>query len=574
MAMSEEAKVLAAENSTVVLSAFNRIPYGLINAETAGYSNDVLAELTRICEYYKIYKQGASFAAEGSNGDYVPSQLPYKMAASLINKEARFLFAKAPDITVSSKGDLGMATKQAKDQITIMSDLVKTVLDANKFEQQLIKAARDCFIGKRVGCLVNFNEHDGVTVTFLPSTQFLYEYNVGKTKLSKFVAFIIVKDSITLSEKRIFKKKYEIEEAEDGTDTVYLEEAMYDGAGGLIDEITSRQPILLDRIPAVVILNDGLTGDEDGESEIEVLKEFESYYSKLANADMDSERKSMNQIKFTVDMDSNSTKGLSSAPGAFWDLGSDQNLDHPSPQVGAINADTSYSAALQQTLDRIKSTGYDQVDMPDINLQTMSGAITSGKALKAIYWPLIIRCSEKMKTWGPQLEEIVSIIIDGAILYPNCIKKHTDDIIIATAYEIDVEQNIPIPDDEVEEKNVDLAEVTAQVMSRKSYMKKWHEMTDDEVAEELEQIALEKQLLEETSFPAGNDTVPYPEAVEEDELIQSQMGDVFTDEEDEVEDGEEGLEENPDDELEQDEDMDAQEDTEDYKRKGKPFANR
>ena len=574
MAMSEEAKVLAAENSTVVLSAFNRIPYGLINEETAGYSNDVLAELTKICEYYKIYKQGASFVTEGSNGDYIPSQLPYKMSASLINKEARFLFAEAPDITVGPKGDLGKATEQAKDQITVMSDLVKTVLDENKFEQQLIKAARDCFIGKRVGCLVNFNEYDGVTVTFLPSTQFLYEYNVGKTKLSKFVAFIIVKDSITLSEKRIFKKKYEIEEAEDGTDTVYLEEAMYDGAGGLIDEITSRQPILLDRIPAVVILNDGLTGDENGESEIEVLSEFESYYSKLANADMDSERKSMNQIKFAVDLDANSTKDLSSAPGAFWDLGSDQNLDHPSPQVGAINADTSYSTALQQTLDRIKSTGYDQVDMPDINLQTMSGAITSGKALKAIYWPLIIRCSEKMKTWGPQLEEIVSLIIDGAILYPGCIKKHTDDILVATAYEVEVTQNIPIPDDEVEEKNVDLAEVTAQVMSRKSYMKKWHEMTDDEVVEELEQIALEKQLLEESSFPSQNDTVPYPEAEDEGEPIESQMGDAFSDEEDEVEDEEEGLEENPEDDEDLNDETDEEDEEDKKKRKGNPFARK
>lgn len=523
MAISEEAKVIEAENSTVVLSAFNRIPYGLINEEVSGYTNDVLTELTEICQYYKIYKDGASFITEGSNGDYVPSNLPYKMAASLINKEARFLFADAPDITITTKGDLGKASDEAKNQITVMSDLVKTVLDANKFEQQLVKAARDCFIGKRVACLVNFNEEDGVTVAFLPSTQFLYEMNVGNTKLTKFVAFIITKDSTTLSEKRIFKKKYELEHKPDGTDIVYLEEQLYDGAGRLLDDVTKRQAILLDKIPAVVILNDGLTGDDDGESEIEILKGYESWYSKLSNADIDSERKSMNQIKYTIDMDSNSTKGLSTAPGAFWDLGSDQNLEHPSPSVGTINPDTSYSAALQSSLDRIKSTGYDQVDMPDINLQTMSGAITSGKALKAIYWPLIIRCKEKMKTWGPQLEAVVSIIIDGSIVYPNCIKRYTDDFLVSVAYEVDVEQNIPIPDDEVEEKNVNLAEVTAQVMSRKSYMKKWYQLTDDEVSEELEQIAIERQILEEASFPANGENVPYPEANGEGEPVESEL---------------------------------------------------
>lgn len=535
MAISEEAKVIEAENSTVVLSAFNRIPYGLINEEVSGYTNDVLAELTQICGYYKVYKEGASFVTEGSNGDYVPSNLPYKMAASLINKEARFLFADAPDITITTKGDLGKASDEAKNQITVMSDLVKTILDANKFEQQLVKAARDCFIGKRVACLVNFNEEDGVTVTFLPSTQFLYEMNVGNTKLTKFVAFIIVKDSITLSEKRIFKKKYELEHKPGDNDVVYLEEQLYDGAGRLIEDVTTRQEIMIDKIPAVVILNDGLTGDDDGESEIEVLKGYESWYSKLSNADIDSERKSMNQIKYAIDMDSNSTKGLSTAPGAFWDLGTDQNLDHPSPSVGTINPDTSYSAALQSSLDRIKSTSYDQVDMPDINLQTMSGAITSGKALKAIYWPLIIRCKEKMKTWGPQLEAVVSIIIDGSIVYPNCIKRYTDDFLVSVAYEVDVEQNIPIPDDEVEEKQVNLAEVTAQVMSRKSYMKKWYQLTDDEVSEELEQIAIEKQIIEEANFPMNGENVPYPEASDVGELVKSQMGGAFTDEEEEME---------------------------------------
>lgn len=537
---SDEAKVLEAENSTVVLSAFNRIPYGLINEEVEGYANDTLAELTQICKYYKVYKKGASFVSEGSNGDYVPADLPYKMAASLINKEARFLFADAPEITITPKGDLGKATQGALDQITVMSDLVKTVLDANRFEQQLIKAARDCFIGKRVACLVNFNEDDGVTVTFLPSTQFLYEMNVSNTKLRKFVAFIITRDSITLSEKRVFKKKYEVESVS-GKDVVYLEEAMYDGGGRLLEVVTERQEIMLDRIPAVIILNDGLTGDNLGESEIEVLEEYEKWYSKLSNADIDSERKSMNQIKYAIDMDSNSTKGLSTAPGAFWDLGSDQNLDNPHPAVGTINPDTSYSSALQQSLDRIKSTGYDQVDMPDINLQTMSGAITSGKALKAIYWPLIIRCKEKMKTWGPQLEAMVSIIIDGAIVYPRCIKRYTDDFLVSTAYEVEVEQKIPIPDDEVEEKNVDLAEVTAQVLSKKSYMKKWRGLTDDEVTEELEQIAVEREMLETSSFGGGS-TVPYPDAMpveeeEEPEPEPNQMGGALTDDEEDDEAG-------------------------------------
>lgn len=518
---SEEAKVIKEENSTEVLTAFNRIPYALINAEVSGAAKDTLDELTQICQYYKVYKKGASFTVEGTNGDYIPAKLKYKMAASLINKEARFLFAEPPDITVEPKGDLGKVSQEAKDALTVLNDLVKTILDENKFEEALIKGAKDCFIGKRIAGLVNFNEEDGVTVTFLPSTQFIYETRIGNNNIiTKFVAFIIVKDSITLSEKRIFKKKFVLED--DGK--VWLEEVLYDGAGGEIEVVTEYQETLMPMIPASIFVNDGLTSENDGESEIDLLKDYEEWYSKLSNADIDAERKSMNPTKYTVDMESNSTKNLSTAAGAFWDLGSDQNLDKPAPQVGLLEPGMNYSDALKTSLDRIKTVGYEQIDMPNITLESMQGAITSGKSLKAIYWPLIVRCKEKMKMWGPQLRSLVDIIIQGAMVYPNCVKQYTDDMIVPVAYEITVTQNTPLPEDEIEERNMDLAEVESKTMSRKAYMKKWRNLTDDEVQEELEQIALERQMIEDSSFAPGENTPPYPGGTGTEDVMDDDSG--------------------------------------------------
>ena len=492
---SEEAKVIKAENSTEVLTAFSRIPYAIINAEISGSAKDFLSEMTEICGYYQVYKKGAKFTTEGANGDYVPAQLRYKMAASLINKEARFLFAAPPDITVEAKGDVGKVTEDAKNALTVMNDLVKTILDTNKFEDALIKAAKDCFIGKRVAGLINFNEEDGVTVTFLPSTQFIYETKIGNPNvLTKFVCFQIIRNSMTLSEKRVFKKKFVLED--DGK--VYLEEALYDGAGVLIEEVTEYQETLMPMIPASIFVNDGLTGEDEGESEIDLLKDYESYYSKLSNADLDAERKSMNPTKYVVDMEANSTKNLSTAAGALWDLGSDQNLDNPNPNVGMLEPAMHYSEALKTSLDRIKTVGYEQVDMP--NVTELQASLVSGKALKAIYWPLIIRCQEKMKMWGPQLRTLVNIIIQGAMVYPNCVEKYINDTITPVDYEITVVHNTPLPEDEIEEKNMDLAEVESKVMSRKSYMKKWRNLTDDEVQEELEQIARERQLIEDSAF--------------------------------------------------------------------------
>lgn len=515
--LSEEGKAIVAaaaveDDDANILSVSNRIPFALISEDVGPEAaSSLLVELTQIYKYYKAYKKGVSFVVEGTNGDYIPARLRYRMAATLINKEARFLFAVPPDIKVEPKGDVGKVSQNAKDAITVLQDLVSTVLDKNMFADKLIKAARDCFIGKRVAALVNFNEEDGITVSFLPSTQFVYEYKVGsQSTLKKFVAYVIIRDSKELKSRLIFKKKFELDE-ESGI--VYLEETLYTGAGALVETVTEYQETLLDFIPACVFLNDGLTGDEDGESEIDLLYDYERYYSRLSNADIDAGRKSMNPTKYTVDMDSNSTKGLSTAPGAIWHLGTDQNLDKPAPETGILEPSMSYSTPLKTTLDRIKTAGYEAVDMPNITLESMTGAITSGKALKAVYWPLIVRCKEKMQMWGPQLQRLSEIIIEGVKKYPKTAAKYIADHVDAVAYEIKVEASLPLPEDEIEERTMDLAEVEAQTMSKKTYMKKWRNLTDDEVEDELYQIAHEREIIEDAAFGDGDSTSEsYPEA--------------------------------------------------------------
>lgn len=499
--LTEEEKIQLLDESPDILTVYNNVPYNLIREEAKEGAQDIIDEIAQICKYYKIYKKGKNFNVEGTNGDYVPARLKYKMSASLINKEARFLFAEQPDIKIEPKGDTGVVNSEIKVALTSMNDLLETVLTKNKFEDILIKAARDCFIGKRVAGLVNFNEEDGVTISFVPSMQFLYETKLGNQNvLTKFVCFIIAKNAKQNINKRVFKKKFVLED--DGY--VYVEEALYNGSGELVEVVTEYQPTKLTFIPAFVIINDGLTGEALGESEVELLMDYEMWYSKLSNADSDAERKSMNPTKYVVDMDNNSTKNLSTAAGALWDLGSDQNLETPNTMVGLLEPKMSYSEALKISLERIKTSGYEQVDIPNITNETMSGTITSGKALKAIYWPLIVRCKEKMKVWGPALQQMADIIIQGSIIYPNCIKRYTDDIITPVAYEVSVEQNTPLPEDEIEQKTTNLAEVEAAVMSKKTYMKRWYGLTDDEVNDELKQIALERQILDDSSYNLNN----------------------------------------------------------------------
>ena len=519
---SEVQKITGTDNKNVsVLSAYNKIPYALINAEIDGSASDVLKEFGDILGYYKAYKKGVEFEAEGTGGHYVAAQLRYKKAATLINKEARFLFGQKPDINIDSDGDVGKITEEAKKMLATYQSLVDKILRENKFENILLKAAKDCFIGKRVAILANFNEENGVTLQFLPSVNFIYETRIDNSEvLEKFVCFVVVKNRSNLSDKRIFRKKFQMEYTKEGN-VCYLEETRHDGSGNLIETITEYQPTLLDRIPAAVITNDGLTGETEGVSEIESLKDYEKWYSKLSNADIDAERKGMNQIKYTVDMATNSTRKLSTGPGAYWDLQSDQNLENPSPAVGTINTDTAYSTSLDTTLKRMRASMYEEVDIPDITLENIQGIVTSGKAMKCLYWPLIVRCNEKMKTWGPALEYIINIIIQGAMVYPNCITKYIDDVLSPVDYEVNVVQNYPLPENEDDEKNVDLSEVAANTMSKKAYMKKWRGLTDAEADEELKQIALEISMLEGTNIETTtvSDELEGQEGSLEDELV-------------------------------------------------------
>ena len=79
---------------------------------------------------------------------------------------------------------------------------------------------------------------------------------------------------------------------------------------------------------------------------------------------------------------------------------------------------------------------------------------------------------------------------------------------------------------------MDLAEVTANVMSKKSYMKKWRDLTDKEVDEELEQIALERQIIEDAAFQIDDSGLPYPDNSQQTTTIEEGTSDEGTGTED------------------------------------------
>ena len=129
--MSEEEKMQQQENikDVDVIVAYTDIPYSVIADDMSeGSKNDYYNEVHQIIEYYVAYKKGQKFNTEGSNGNYVPSDLRYKKAASIINKEARFLFANPPTFNVN----IDDTTDEVKTANTVIQNFLKKVIKKKK----------------------------------------------------------------------------------------------------------------------------------------------------------------------------------------------------------------------------------------------------------------------------------------------------------------------------------------------------------------------------------------------------------------------------------------------------------
>lgn len=512
--MAEGATII--NNQSVDYGKNLRIPQSLVYAELDGlYGSTVLRDMHEVINLYNVYEKGADYTAEAK--DYTPADLKFKYARSILDKEARFLFSRTPDFYVDVEPGESKASKEAaKDASVTYQMLIDKVLQANQFPRALLQAAKDCFIGKRIALMYNINEATGkIGISFLPSLEFVYDVDPADfNTLTKIIAFYGLNNETSRTKQRIYKKKYEMKNG-----FCYYTEEVYDGLGQVIETISPETQTKFTFIPAWVIINDGLTGDLIGTSEIELLQDYESWYSQMAAGDIDAERTGMNPIRWARDMSPESTKDLSISAGSFWDLSTDQNAaDGVTGEVGVLDSPMTYSSALSTTLDRVKNAMYEQTAVPNVSPEALKGVVSSGKTLKAIYWDLIVRCDEKMLAWRPALQFMAQCIIEGVRLYPGVLASYINDPLPTEPYDIRVDNQYSLPEDEAEEKNLDLAEVNAQTMSKRSYMKKWRNLTDDEAEEELQQIARERELLESSYFnPGENTTQPEEENTEEDE---------------------------------------------------------
>jgi len=457
----------------------------IILSELGGlYGNQVLQDMKEVIELYDFYEGKGQDWPVPLDLDYKPTKLKTNKTKKLIKEEARFMFSRTPEITIK-------ATKKDEEKAKKLQSIVDNVLKESKFPDKLIKAARDCFIGKRVALKLNADKK-GVKVLFRPSLEFIYETDPEDIdNLNKIIFFYGQNDSENKSEQRIWKQVYWIE-----NEKCYLTEGVYDGYGNLVESIKENEYIGIDFIPCTIIVNDGLTGDMNGESDIEELRDNQNIYNRLKSDDVDALKFNMFPERVAINASENSLKNLKIAPGALVDLQTDPTSENQA-DYKTVESKFSYDSRFENTMNRINNDMYDILNIPNVSLEQLKGLMQSGKSMKALYWQLITRCNEKWTVWGPALEWMVEKII---VLYKTFVDKTID---IDFEYSINIELLYALPEDDETERLNDLAEVNAQVRSRKSYIEKWGIAEDSE--EELQQIAKEQALLQDAFISSVND---------------------------------------------------------------------
>ena len=441
----------------------------IIQNELGGlYGTAVRRDMDEIIRLYEVYDGEGQQWSAGEGLDYTPTRQVTNFVKKLIKKETRFMFSRTPELVVENAA--------RPDEANQLQAYVRKVLDNTGFGAKLTRAGRDCFVGKRVAMKL-WRDEAGVGVLFRPSLEFVYEPMEDESdRLKKIIFFYCLNDEQEPKHQRIWKQKFEMEDGR-----CYLSEAVYDGYAHLIEERERHTDTGLPFIPAYVIVNDGLTGDLQGESDVAELAANQRHYNHLKSDDADTLKFNMFPMTVVKNASGDCLDKLRIAPNAVVDLQPDETAEPGSVGMEKLESGFAYAQAFENSINRAKNDMYDLLDVPNVSLEQLKGLMQSGKSMKTLYWDLLSKSEERWQAWDAALRWMV----DGIVQLGRAAGEDLPDI----AYTVRIEHLYPILEDEETERQLDLQEVEAGVRSRKNYMEKWNVTADGDA--ELEQMAKE-----------------------------------------------------------------------------------
>ena len=408
---------------------------------------------------------------EGRRGGEEEAPLSVNLIKKLIKDEARFMAGRPPEIRLQSEDGAAAAA---------LEDWLRATLEDNRWQRRLMQGVRDCLIGRRVALKLGGAPGARPSLRFVPSTGFLYETEPDNCERLSWILFFcwLEADAGGRAAQRLWRQKYWMENGR-----CLVDESVCDAAGRPLEVRSERRDTGLDFIPAYVIVNDGLSGDVTGESDVSALIESQRAYDRLKSDDLDALRYNMFPQKVFVDASQQSIDKVVIAPNAMIDLVTDPAAaSGRQASASVLEGGFPYDARLENALSRIKSDMYELVSVPEMTPERLQGFSASGQSMKALYWSMICRCEEKWACWDDALRWMVRGLAAIARAYRVPDAPEGD-----FAYTVKIEHLYPITGDEEDERRRDMEEVRAGVRSRLSYIRKWQ--VGEDARAELERLS-------------------------------------------------------------------------------------
>lgn len=462
---------------------------------------------------------------------YDASRQVRNMTKKLLVKQARFMFGTAP--TIEMKPYNG---KQDSQKAEDKRSLIDSIFEDINMWGKTYTAFLDSTIGKRVLAVLMINRANPtrpLDVRYYPVYNFTYTYDPFNPELLNKVQ-IVYQDESTIGAgadnqiwyRTTYEMRYtqtEVNGVTNSTGTCWCKQETLDGNNVILYDVVENgrdsltgEPILekvnkvvewnteLPVIPAYVILNEPLTGDTLGKSDLKDMMDMATSYNKVNSDYADALKYKMFEptIFTNADQDDIDNMGKITPNGVYnihVDPASNDGTEGSTGNVVSVQSSATFNwqPAAESYLSRLKIDLHELMDQPTPD---QLKDVPSSKALKFLFFDLMSRCNGKWKQWYPFLKWLIDVMC-GAIAQFNLFPEK-DGVALATVQtNLVITQNFPIPEDEQERRQIDRDDVNANVMSHKTYIKKYGTVEDEQA--EWADILKEQEELDSTANLVG-----------------------------------------------------------------------
>lgn len=415
--------------------------------------------------------------------DYIPSQVIDNKIKPLINKQARFMFGKEPDILFKP------LDKKDKETCEELRQYVDAILNASKFWSNALKVFRLATVTKRVMLRLEANPEQPVRLYWHDINDFNYEVDPNDvTKLNKVV--LVRQDSTTVNklenEKLWHRYTYYVSNKKDGLEvSCYLRIETFRGDNLETPIEVKEQDTGLSKIPCWVIYNEQSIATPYGQSDIKDLKSLQDSYNRRLSDFNDSLRFLMFGQTSIIDATEDTVNACNIAPNALMPL---KSIDERQAKVQRVESNFTNAEPVLNYLKKLEDSMYEKLSIPrPESLQQ----VPSAKSIKYMYTELVARCEEKWHDWEPAIRSMIRLVVEACgkfKCYPDW-KEEWNDLL----YNIVLNKNYPIPEDEEDKKKLAMEEVRTNVRSHRGYIKDFTEDQDadnvlNEICEDISSI--------------------------------------------------------------------------------------